>query len=101
MLWLAPAVERFPRSHKFVLGDRIQTVALDVYESLIDATYRRDRAADLRKANLGIEKLRLFCRLAAELKCLDLRRYEHAARLLDETGRLIGGWEKTRHAKEG
>jgi hypothetical protein len=25
---------------------------------------------------------------------LDRRRYEHAARMLDETGRLIGGWVK-------
>jgi hypothetical protein len=26
---------------------------------------------------------------------LDRRRYEHAARTLDETGRLIGGWMKS------
>ena len=30
VLWLVPTVERFPRSQKFLLGDRIQATALDV-----------------------------------------------------------------------
>jgi hypothetical protein len=41
ILWLVPTVEKFPRSQKFLLGDRIQTTALDVLERLIDATYTR------------------------------------------------------------
>jgi len=43
LLWLIPAVERFPRSQKFLLGDRIQAAALDVLEALIEATYTRER----------------------------------------------------------
>lgn len=41
-----PTVEKFPRSQKFQLGDRIQTTALAVLELLIEATYplqRRER----------------------------------------------------------
>jgi hypothetical protein len=98
LLWLIPAVERFPRSQKFLLGDRIQMTALDVLESLIEATYTRDRRAHLARANLGIEKLRFYFRLATDLRFLDGRRCEHAARSLDETGRLIGGWLKTHDA---
>jgi hypothetical protein len=94
ILWLVPAVEKFPRSQKFLLGDRIQTTALDVLEALIEATYTRDRRVHLARANLGLEKLRFFCRIAAELRYLDARRYEYAARALDETGRLVGGWMK-------
>jgi hypothetical protein len=44
---------------------------------------------------VGIEKLRFLLRLAADLTMLDRRRYEHAARTLDETGHLIGGWIKS------
>ena len=36
-LWLIPTVERFPRSPKFPLGDRIQTTALDETASRADA----------------------------------------------------------------
>jgi hypothetical protein len=90
LLWLTPALERFPKAHKFTLGDRIQNQALDVLE----ATYTRDRAQHLRRANLGIEKMRFLLRLATDLKVMDKRRYEFAARTLDEVGRSVGAWAK-------
>ena len=98
LLWLSPTVEKFPRGHKFTLGDRILGTALDVLECLCDATYTRDRGPHLRRANLGIEKLRFLLRLANDLRMLDRRRYEHAARSLNDIGRLIGGWLKVHHA---
>ena len=100
-LWLIPTVENFPRRQKFLLGDRMQATALDVLERLIEATYTRDRRGHLTTANLGIEKLRLLCGLAKDLGHLDERRYEHAARSLDETGRLIGGWRKAHETAQG
>ena len=96
--WLMPTIARFPREQRFLLGDRIQATALDVLEALIEATYTRDRRGHLARANLGLEKLRHFFRLAVELKFLDGRRYEHAARALDETGRLVGAWAKANAA---
>jgi hypothetical protein len=101
LTWLMPTIEKFPRSHKFTIGDRIETAALDVLEMLIEATYTKDRLQRLQQANLGIEKLRFLLRLAADLKLLDQRRYEHAARVLDETGRLIGGWTKAQRIASG
>ncbi len=92
--WLMPAVAKFPREQRFLLGDRIQSTALDVLEALIEATYTRDRRTHLARANLGLEKLRFFFRIAFEQKHLDIRRYEHAARTIDEVGRLVGGWAK-------
>ena len=97
--WLVPAVEKFPKSQKFLLGDRIQGTALDVLERLIEATYSKPRQAHLQGANLGIEKLRHLFRIASDLRYLDLNRYEHAARSLDEVGRLVGGWAKRDRAQ--
>jgi hypothetical protein len=98
LCWLTPTVEKFPKAQKFVLGDRIQNGALDVLERLIEATYSREARPLLAAANLGLEKLRFLFRLAAELKLLDLRRYEFAARAIDEVGRLVGGWLKVQRA---
>ncbi|UYO54600.1 four helix bundle protein [Rhodopseudomonas palustris] len=36
--WLLPTIGRFAKSHRFTLGDRIENVALNVLEALIDAT---------------------------------------------------------------
>ena len=100
LLWLVPTVEGFPRSQKFMLGDRIQSIALAVLEALIEATYSRSRDRQLSEANLGLEKLRVLFRLAKDLRHLDARRYEHAARTLDEVGRMVGGWIKTNRAAQ-
>ena len=97
--WLIPTLEKFPRTQKFLLGDRIQASALDVLERLIEATYDRDRAHALRAANLGVEKLRHLIRLAFDLRYLDERRYEYAARELDAIGRRIGQWSKVHGRK--
>jgi len=94
LLWLVPTLEKFPRSQKFLLGDRLQTQAMAVLDSLIAATYSRDRAGFLRSANLELEKLRFGIRLAKDLKHLEFKRYEYAARAVDDVGRLVGGWIK-------
>ena len=57
LLWLIPAVEKLPKSQKFLLGDRIQNLALDVQENLIEATYSKNPATHLAAANLRLEKL--------------------------------------------
>lgn len=39
LVWLLPTLEKFPRSQRFLLGDRIERTALDVLEGLVEATY--------------------------------------------------------------
>jgi hypothetical protein len=72
----------------------IETVALDVLEGLVEATYTRNRGRVLEAVNLKLDKLRFLFRLSTELQLLDQRRYEHASRGIDEIGRLVGGWIK-------
>ena len=99
IVWLVPTLQKLPRSQKFLLGDRIQSCALDALEGLIEATYTRKRKPVLRRVNLRLEKLRFFFRLATDLRYLDKRRYEFAARSVDEIGRLVGGWMKVQDAE--
>ena len=68
LTWLIQTVERFPRAQKFLLGDRIQTSALDVLERLVEATYSKRWGDCLAGANLGIEKLRFLFRLGDNLR---------------------------------
>lgn len=92
LLWLIPVLDGMPRRQKFQLADRLQTQAQQVLDSLIEAAYTRQREPLLRQANLGLEKLRYGLRLAKDLALLTFRQYEHAARLVDELGRQVGGW---------
>ena len=55
-----PTIEKFPKSYKLTIGDRIETIAIDVLKALIEVTYTMDRTQHLQQANLGTEKLRFF-----------------------------------------
>src|SRR4051794_17889640 len=94
VLWSALHTSRFPRSHRFVLGERIERNLYDLLESLIQARYTREHRGLLMQANLTLEVLRIQMRLAKDLQCLKTTSYGFAARALDEIGRLVGGWLK-------
>ena len=99
ILWLMEQVPKFPRSHRFVLGDRIQTLALDIQDLLIEAAYTRDKTAQLKRATLQLEKLRYLIRLSKDLNFLSIRRYEFVATHIDEIGRMVGGWLRQQEAR--
>ena len=102
LLWLVPVLEKFPRSQKFLLGDRMQTQALEVLDHLVAATYvPQARAPHLLAANLTLERLRFGLRLAHDLRLLDMPRYQHGAEQVDEVGRLVGGWLRSAQAVHG
>jgi hypothetical protein len=64
ILWSCNHTGRFPRNHRFVLGERIERNLYDLLETLNRARYTRDRRALLEQANLTLEILRFQMRLA-------------------------------------
>ncbi len=92
LLWGVNHVGKFPRSHRFVLGERIETAMLAVVLDLIQVAYSREKTGVLRQANLELEKLRILVRLAKDLGFTSVKQYEYAARELDRVGRQVGGW---------
>lgn len=94
LLWMIPKLEKFPRSQKFVLGDRIENLMLDILDLLIDAAYSGKKEQFLKSANLKLEKLRYLIRLSKDLKLLNIKGYEFSARAINGIGVSIGGWLK-------
>ncbi len=54
--WIIPKLEKFPRNQKFLLGDRIESLLLDILDLLIEASYSRKKTIALQAANLNLEK---------------------------------------------
>jgi hypothetical protein len=51
LVWLIPTLDKFPRRQKFLLGNRIESTALDVLDGLVEATYTRNRGRILDAVN--------------------------------------------------
>jgi hypothetical protein len=96
ILWSCNHTSKFPRNHRFVLGERIERNLYALLESLIRAKYTKNRQRLLEEANLTLELLRFQMRLAKDLQCLKVESYGFAARSIDEIGRLVGGWLRSR-----
>lgn len=99
ILWTCNHTGRFPRHHRFSLGDRIERGLYDLLETLIAAKYTRQRTDLLEQANLGLEILRFQMRLAKDQQCLRPTSYGFAAKAIDEIGRLVGGWMRREPAR--
>lgn len=92
--WIIPVLEKFPRSQKFLLADRIEVLLLDIMEMIIQSVYTRDKEKFLREANIKIEKLRYLVRLVHDMKYVSTKKYEYIISALHEIGCEIGGWLK-------
>ena len=79
ILWSCNHTGKFPRNHRFVLGERIERNLYDLLEILLRAKYNRQRQELLEQANLMLEILRFQMRLAKDLQCLKVESYSPAA----------------------
>lgn len=94
LLWLHPVVNKFPKSQRFVLGQRMENKTLDVLRSIIGANALRDKSATLVRTSVELDELRTLVRLAKDLHFISIRQYEQAAERMNEIGRLLTGWTK-------
>ncbi|MBI5304350.1 MAG: diversity-generating retroelement protein Avd [Chloroflexi bacterium] len=94
--WLLPMTNHFPRAHRFTFTQRLLDAAFDLSERLNEANYRHGKARleRLDRADESLDKVRLYLRHAARWEWLTAGQYQHAAEMVAEIGRLLGGWRK-------
>ncbi|MFZ3077886.1 MAG: diversity-generating retroelement protein Avd [Candidatus Aenigmatarchaeota archaeon] len=93
LLWLQTVAANIPISARFTLAQRLENSALAVMEGIIEANGGEKSA--LKKASIELEKVRIFIRLAKDLRFIDMKKYENAALQMDEIGKMLGGWMRT------
>lgn len=98
--WLFNKTEKFPKKVRFSFSNRIDNLALDVIEGIIEARYSGKKKDILRRIDLDIEKIRILLRMCHDLQYLDTKGYEFASRKINEAGKMVGGWRKQRESSE-
>jgi len=82
-----------PTATRIGKAKRIDDAALDFYEAILRHGKLAERGYQaLEDADVEIEKLRLYLRLAQEMKLLSFEQYEFATRQVAEIGKLLGAW---------
>ena len=95
--WLLPATNNFPRAHRHTFTKRLLDAAFDLRECLELANQRRaaGRLHALGRADESLARLRTYIRLAVRWKWFSVGQYEHVSTMLEDVGRLLGGWKKS------
>jgi hypothetical protein len=101
LLWLIPLTLSFPKAQRFLLAERLGKMALDFCDLILDAVIAPDTQAEkLDAADRLLTKIRLYVRLSHDLGCLSVGQLEHAAKRMEEIGRLVGGWKRKQKWEE-
>lgn len=89
-----PAIARFPRTHRFTVGQRLEERLLDVLELLERARFGDGREDALRKADRRLQTVATLFRLSCDMQYMSQGQYGELSERLVGVGRQIGGWRK-------
>jgi len=86
-----------PKQDRYSVWLRCENLMLEVLEGIVIASHMRkaEKLEPLQQASLKLNVLRVFLRLAKDMKAIDLKKYTRIQELVDEVGRMLGGWIKS------
>lgn len=99
-LWVLQRVTKFPRDHKFTVGDRLTETCLDTTALLVEASFVRSKLDLLASASRGLTRARVLVRLAQRLGLLSADQRAYFAGQTDELGRMLGGWTRSLQSRD-
>jgi len=83
-----------PKHDRHTIYERSEQLMLDMIEAFFQAGYSRSdtKTGMLEKASVKLNTLRLLVRLMKDTKTLDTKKYVTLQEMIDEIGRMLGGW---------
>lgn len=87
----------FPKKDKYGLGSKCEQYIIASLELLLAAgsASKEEKMSFLRQTNVKFDALKIFLRLAHELRLLDNKKYLALQTHIQEVGRMLGGWQRS------
>lgn len=82
---------------RHTIWERSENAILDVVEGILAASeaYKMEKLPILKNVSVKLNLLRVFFRLAKDAKVIDLKKYMALEEMIDEIGRMLGGWMRS------
>ena len=83
-----------PKTQRYSLGNRIDTLCVECIEAIAQATFlqRTEKEPWVRLAIRKLDTVKILLMILWETKALDTKKYVALSEILDEAGRMLGGW---------
>ena len=87
---------KMARTERFGIGDRIDSLWLDLLDSLRKAAYATsiEKISSLDEAIRRVDAVRFFLQIAWEAKLMAESHFISLGKDVEEIGRMVGGWKK-------
>jgi len=86
--WIYPTVNKFPKSQRSVLSQRIELLVLSILSFAIKLNYS-DGKTTRKNTMLEIHKLQVLLRVSKDLSFLSFKQYEYASKILTEMLKIL------------
>lgn len=94
-------IKDFSRDYKYTIGTEIRELAYEIPALIMIANNQHNKKKYLEELWIKLEKLKLFIRLAFDLKCLkSLKHYEILSGILTEISKQNEGWLKSANRQD-
>ena len=86
--------KKFPKTSRYTLGQKIDFLFLEIIELVFLASYKNkeSKIPYINKAIPRLDTLKFFLQISWEFNILDNKKYITISDLLNEIGRMLGGW---------
>lgn len=93
LLWFA-CFQILPKTHRYSLGQRIDTLLVEAIEAVATAAFlrREEKQPYVRRAIQKTDTAKLMLMILWEAKSITDETYISLSLPLEETGRMLGGW---------
>ena len=86
-----------PKSQRYTLWQRCENINLNLLELLLEANHKQanEKLKTLYKLSHQLDLLKMLIRLAKENKVIHSKKYVEIQTILQEGGKMLGGWIKS------
>jgi len=94
------AIRDIPRDYRYALGTDIRNSMTSLLQFIIRCGKRYYKKTTLEDMDIELDTLRTLIRVALENRVITVKEFERWSVLLDELGRMVGGWMKSLRTKD-
>lgn len=86
-----------PKQDRYTIWQKCESILIEILERILLASQlsKDKKLPILEKVSIKLNLLRIFIRLSKETRAIDNKKYIILQELIDEIGRMLGGWIKS------
>ena len=92
ILYAYPALEQMPKAQKFSLAQDMKHCMDRIMRLTITANKKYTKRTTLQELDVEVAALKVYLRIAYDLRYLPPKKYEVWSGLVVEIGKMVGGW---------